>query len=101
MNPNQALQAAIKFVGGPSELARLLSTTPQNVSGWIHNKNKRVPVERCGLIERLTGITRRELRPDFDWGEIHIPSKRRKPASAFRVKASEVVRETNHAPKRA
>lgn len=40
-------------------LARQLGITPSALSMW-----KRVPVERVVEIERLTGVSRHDLRPD-------------------------------------
>jgi DNA-binding transcriptional regulator YdaS (Cro superfamily) len=46
-----------------TELGRLLGVTPQAIGKW-----SRVPAERCLEVERLTGISRFELRPDI-YGE--------------------------------
>ncbi|UHS62810.1 helix-turn-helix domain-containing protein [Agrobacterium vaccinii] len=46
--------------GGPAALAKALGgVTPQAVSQW-----KKVPAERVLEVERVTGISRHELRPD-------------------------------------
>lgn len=45
-----------------SELAAMLSITPQSVSLWV--KNKRVPARKVIQVERLTGIHRTLLNPD-------------------------------------
>lgn len=57
-----ALDRAKEQVGGPSGLARALATklSPQAISQW-----KRVPAERVIEVERVTGISRHELRPDL------------------------------------
>jgi DNA-binding transcriptional regulator YdaS (Cro superfamily) len=56
-----ALETAKSKVGGASGLARALGDiTPQAVSQW-----KRVPSERVIDVERLTGVSRQELRPDL------------------------------------
>lgn len=55
-----SLQNAIEVVGTASELARRLGIKPAAVLQW-----KRVPAERCLEVERLTGISRHELRPDI------------------------------------
>ena len=47
-------------VGSAQRLAEALRVTPQAVSQW-----RRVPLLRCAEVERLTGIPRHELRPDF------------------------------------
>lgn len=59
-----ALDQARTASGGPSALARALSATgapisPQAISQW-----ERVPPERVLEVERLTGVSRHELRPD-------------------------------------
>lgn len=54
------INRVLEKVGGPSALSRLLNIRPQAVSQW-----RRVPVERVLEIERVTGITRHELRPDI------------------------------------
>lgn len=46
--------------GGPAALAKAIGgVTSQAVSQW-----KKIPAERVLDIERLTGISRHELRPD-------------------------------------
>jgi DNA-binding transcriptional regulator YdaS (Cro superfamily) len=46
--------------GGPAALAKALGgITSQAVSQW-----KKVPAERVLDVERITGISRRDLRPD-------------------------------------
>lgn len=46
--------------GGPAALAKALGgLTSQAVSQW-----KKIPAERVLDVERLTGISRHELRPD-------------------------------------
>ena len=55
-----ALQNALEAAGGPTALARALDVSHQAVIQW-----KRVPVNRVLAVERITGITRYELRPDI------------------------------------
>jgi DNA-binding transcriptional regulator YdaS (Cro superfamily) len=46
--------------GGPAALAKALGrVTPQAVSQW-----KKIPAERVRDVERVTGISRHDLRPD-------------------------------------
>jgi len=54
------LRLAAEAVGGYDKLADKLRITSQAVSGWY-----KIPVNRCGTIERLTGIPREKLRPDI------------------------------------
>lgn len=58
-------QAAADAVGGQSELARLLSPqlTPQGVGKWC--RTGVIPAERVIEVERLTGVSRHNLRPDI------------------------------------
>ena len=44
-------------------IAEDLKISPAAVSKWF--KRGRIPLERVPDIERLTGISRHELRPDF------------------------------------
>jgi DNA-binding transcriptional regulator YdaS (Cro superfamily)/DNA-binding XRE family transcriptional regulator len=53
------LAKAITVLGSISELAKGIGLTVQAVSQW-----PRVPPERCLDIERLSGVSRHELRPD-------------------------------------
>lgn len=56
-----AVEAAKAKVGGPGALAKLLGKiTPQAVSQW-----RRVPAERVIDVEKATGVSRHELRPDI------------------------------------
>lgn len=56
---HEPLAKAIESVGGPKALARLLNISHQAVSQW-----KRCPPSRVMDIERITGISRHDLRPD-------------------------------------
>jgi DNA-binding transcriptional regulator YdaS (Cro superfamily) len=60
-----ALERAKDAVGGAAVLARRLTVigrpiTTQGVSAW-----RRVPAERVVDVERATGVSRQELRPDL------------------------------------
>lgn len=58
-----AIQRAVDLIGSQSEMGRRLGIKPQAVQKWIsHN---RVPAERVLQIEKLTGISRHDLRPDI------------------------------------
>jgi DNA-binding transcriptional regulator YdaS (Cro superfamily) len=58
------LSKAIQSAGGQKALADLLGVRQSHVSNWL-NRNKRVPAERVLDIERVTGVSRTELRPDL------------------------------------
>jgi DNA-binding transcriptional regulator YdaS (Cro superfamily) len=58
---SEALKIAKDRAGGPSGLAEKLGgITPQAISQWI-----RVPATRVIDVERVTGVSRHELRPDI------------------------------------
>ncbi|MCS3467118.1 DNA-binding transcriptional regulator YdaS (Cro superfamily) [Pseudomonas sp. JUb42] len=54
---------AAKVAGGQSALARHLNVTPQAVQKMC--ASGRVPAERVLEIEKATGVSRHELRPDL------------------------------------
>lgn len=55
-----ACELAKLKAGGPAALAKAIGgVSPQAVSQW-----KKVPAERVLDVERLTGISRHDLRPD-------------------------------------
>lgn len=56
----EALKRAIKAAGGLSGIAEPLSITIQAVSQW-----NEVPAGRVLAVERLSGVSRHELRPDL------------------------------------
>ena len=55
-----ALEAAIKAAGNAQKFAELVGGTPQAISQW-----RRVPALRVLQVEKLTGVSRHELRPDI------------------------------------
>jgi DNA-binding transcriptional regulator YdaS (Cro superfamily) len=55
-----SLQKAVKAVGSASELARRLDITPSAVLQWDE-----VPPLRVLDVERVSGVSRHELRPDM------------------------------------
>lgn len=63
--------------GGPAALAKKLGdVSPQAVSQW-----KKVPAERVLDVERITGISRHELRPDV-FGEVKVSTRKRREVMA-------------------
>lgn len=54
------MQRCADSVGGLAKLAALLGVRHQSFYSW-----KRVPAERVLDIERITGVSRHELRPDL------------------------------------
>lgn len=61
MNPTP-LERAIQAAGTGKALAGLLGVTPMAVSYW---KARGVPARQAIPIEKATGISRHELRPDL------------------------------------
>lgn len=60
-----ALKRAIAAAGGQVALAKILGLKSQgSISNWIH-RNERVPAEHVLAIERATGVSRHDLRPDI------------------------------------
>ena len=57
------VKKAIDKAGSQSALARSLNITPQAVQRWV--SNDRVPHMQVINIEKITGISRHELRPDL------------------------------------
>lgn len=58
---DETCKKTIEGFGGPGKLAAALGEiTPQAISQW-----RKVPAERVLDVERLTGISRHELRPDI------------------------------------
>lgn len=60
MNEAAALEKAKHALGSSVELAKRLGITSQAVSQW-----HRCPAERVLDVERATGISRHDLRPDI------------------------------------
>lgn len=64
-----ALSEAVEAAGGQTALARLLDPSEevvkqQNVWSWL-NSTKKAPGEWVIPIERATGVSRHDLRPDL------------------------------------
>lgn len=53
-------ELAIKVAGGPSSLSRKIGISPQAIGQW-----RQIPAERVLDVERITGISRHDLRPDI------------------------------------
>lgn len=63
MHQKSPVERAADAVGDAATLAALLEVSPQAISNW---KARGVPIERCVMVEKLTGVQRWDLRPD-DW----------------------------------
>lgn len=62
MNTENTIQPAIQSAGGIKALARQLGVRYQAIQQWM--KRGRPPAERCLAIEKATGVSRHDLRPD-------------------------------------
>jgi DNA-binding transcriptional regulator YdaS (Cro superfamily) len=60
----RASERAKQAAGGPSALARALSESGDKASPQAVSKWHRVPAERVLEVEKLSGVSRYELRPD-------------------------------------
>ena len=56
----EALKRAVKEVGGGTAMAKVCSITPSGVTQW-----KVAPAGRVLQIEKASGVSRHELRPDM------------------------------------
>jgi DNA-binding transcriptional regulator YdaS (Cro superfamily) len=69
-NPADVLKHAVAVVGSQSAFARLLGVSQQSVSAWLA-EGRYLPVGPEGgpnfvfVVERETGISRHDLRPDI------------------------------------
>lgn len=58
------LEKAVQAAGGQLALAKKLGTSQSRVWNWL-NRDSRIPAEFVLPIERATGVSRHELRPDL------------------------------------
>lgn len=71
----EALRRAADVLGGQAALAELLGYTDRrNVWPWF-NTDRKFPAEHCPLVERATGVTCEELRPDVQWDVLRTKRK--------------------------
>lgn len=68
MTPTEAMEEAVRIVGGQSSLASKLGVSAPTVNQWCSG-SRPVPAERALQIEELTaGSIRRDvLCPSFPW----------------------------------
>jgi DNA-binding transcriptional regulator YdaS (Cro superfamily) len=75
MTQLEALQEAIRRAGGQKNLAGLIGCTQGRISQMV--KEGKASVNACPEIERETGVTCAELRPDKFFTSNRKPSRRR------------------------
>lgn len=63
MSTNDPLARAIKAAGSQAALASAIGVSQQAISFWV--KRGMAPAEKVVAIEKATGVTRQELRPDI------------------------------------
>ena len=61
---NQILMKAVKKVGSQTKLATAINTTQQNIWWWLYQANT-INAEFVIAIEKVSGVSRHELRPDI------------------------------------
>lgn len=59
----QALKSAIDAAGGQTKLAAAIGKTQGHISQWLRREH--IPAECVLPIERATGVSRHDLRPDL------------------------------------
>lgn len=59
-----ALERAVELAGGQSALARAIGKSQSHIWHWL-KVAKRVPAEAAVAIEKATGVSRKDLRPDL------------------------------------
>ena len=71
---NVALGEAVQIAGGQAALVRELNRVTgrpfkqAHVWNWL-NRDKGIPPDVAPYIERITGVTRQALCPEFPWGD--------------------------------
>lgn len=59
------LKLALEKAGSQSALARICGVTQPTVWGWLNAGRKILPGEYVLSVERETGVSRHDLRPDL------------------------------------
>lgn len=65
MSTTEALKRACEAAGGQKPLADRIGTTQSQVWYWLTRSKRGVPAEFVLPIERETGVSRSDLRPDL------------------------------------
>lgn len=61
----KALELACEELGGQKPLADAIGTSQSQIWYWLKRAKKGVPAEFVLRIERATGVSRHDLRPDL------------------------------------
>lgn len=70
---NPAIEEAYAKAGGRKAVQQSLGVTKATLSDW--KRLGYVPVTRCPDLERISGISRRRLNPEFDWGPLRAKAR--------------------------
>jgi DNA-binding transcriptional regulator YdaS (Cro superfamily) len=70
---NPSIELAYLKAGGRKKVRESLGVTKASLSDWL--RAGRVPAARAGELEKLSGVSRRKLCPDFDWGPVKVKSQ--------------------------
>lgn len=62
---NTPLQRAVTLAGSQTALAKLIGVQQAHVWNWLNRSKGKVPGEYVIPIEKATGVSRHELRPDL------------------------------------
>ncbi|MCD2325319.1 helix-turn-helix domain-containing protein [Sphingomonas sp. IC-56] len=62
--PETPLARAVRAMGSQSSFGRLIGRRQSTVFGWLKDA-KLLPAEHVLLVERATGVSRHDLRPDI------------------------------------
>jgi len=62
---NTPLHRAVTAAGSQTELARRIGVQQAHVWNWLNRSKGKVPGEHVIPIEKATGVSRHELRPDL------------------------------------
>lgn len=65
MTNTEALQKAIDRAGGQNQLAKICNTSQPRIWNWLNRDAQKVPAEYVLVIEKATGVSRSDLRPDL------------------------------------
>lgn len=77
---NPAIEEAYEKAGGRPKVMASLSVSKQTLSDWV--RWGYVSSKHAAGLERLSGVSRRRLNPDFDWGPEPVLRESRKAKAA-------------------
>lgn len=73
--PYEALMLALERAGSQTKLARIAGVSTTAVWKWVQS-SKRVPAEFVLKVEKATGVSRHDLRPDIYPREVMVDQAR-------------------------